>query len=59
MRKFYYLLSALTILGIAAWISFDQNEPARRSKVPKQMRIDGAIADRLITSSDDDLGIIP
>lgn len=59
MRKFYYSIPAilLVVLTVAAW-HFREQVPAR-TKYTKGERIQGAIEDRIFTSSDIDLGHIP
>ena len=60
MQRYFYsisiaVLAALTIIFLADY----QETTTTKKKYSKQQRIDGAIEDRLFTSSDVDLGHIP
>ncbi len=59
MHKFYYLIPIIAIVALT--ISFWPSDAVviKRAKPTKHQSIEGAIADRLFTSSDVDLGVIP
>ncbi len=59
LQKGFILCSFLCVVSMLAWISQDHELKSHKKKLTKQERIDGAIADRLFTSSDVDSGIVP
>lgn len=64
MRKIFYSISALVIIGIVSaatlWsINDDPKAPYKVKRMPKAQRIEGAIEDWIFTSSDVETGEIP
>ena len=60
MRRLYYFIPFILLFSLVA-VTLTDNAPTpkKKSKYSNQQRIDGAIEDRLFTSSDVDLGTIP
>ena len=59
MRKSYYLIPVFAVVLLFINPFFNEAPTAKRKKMSKEQRIEGAIEDMIFTSRDIDLGYIP